>query len=770
MRDMVPDNGTDTMGSDMLSVGEACVQFKVRPMEIPYAKVSPTVPDAEIATWLGRPVIKLSGTVPSAVGFFSFYDLTWGNLSTNPIWERKLRNYLGFRATVVATLKVSATPFHAGILRLWYDPNIPASFATDSFIYQRLERPCTFVKPGMNMNFQDTTELVMRIPWSSPVPYMDVTNTASNPQCNLGRIGLTLLTDATPASGTVSPTYTMYLHLEDIELVGRTVSGFTGVAPQMGLVEDLQQTRAISSTLLSAGKIGHVLARGFRSVPLLPTAFDTFGKFARLAGGYAAALGFSKPNVSAPPSRMVKMKDVFTYNDTGGDLLTVAATSHDAGLPVEPVFGCNVNEMSIDYISQVEGLISDTAVTTQAAETLVYSCVLSPSSLFFQSTRVNFPIMELGLNVTPTAPFTSVCISPSFGAAMAANLWAGGFKFRFSLSKTKFHTGRLAVVFSPSVSDANHMGIRGLAGWAYPTYPECEGCLRKEVDIRGLSEFEFEVPYTCTQEALPFTGYIGFVHVFVIDPIRSPATVPTGMRMLVSASMPGLKVFGTSNQSFVPTTRTENVLAQFGSDDAIPDRVDSVISWAKRPTFFTLASGATVVGFNLSDPTYTPNRTAPTAMTINRTSWYDVYASAYAYMRGGIIHRQRLRSAVSTFMSTVSATGPNSTSAGNTANVLPGLTAGTLQSYHNNNDLFLNTYQPSFVSTACRRIKAGNVANPNLDKRTFATEPNQTIVNSTLGAGDQQEYARVAADDTAFGYFMGFPPMVPIFASQVTGS
>lgn len=788
MSDMSPgENGAEHTSVNLVREGETCTTITVRPMPIPFVKTMDSISDSEVSTWLRRPVLVRTGPIPTTVGtsFFEVPLRAVDILTSSGIWQRKLSNYQGIRCTFCFTFEVSCTPFHAGIVRLAYIPQVQAPRYNEGQEYNRSNsRQTLFTAPGHTLNLQDQTSVCVKIPWSSPVPYADISDSAvSNVTGANGDFYGMMLTDCTPAAGTVSPTWVLYLHLEDVEFVGRSASGFSGTAPQMGLAEDLSSSKAISTTLKAASTASKALAKGFRSVPVLPSAFDTFGKVARITANAASFFGFSKPIVSTPHVRTTRMRDAFLFNDTGSDPVVNTLTSHDTGQPVCPVFGTNVDEMAIDFVAQVPGLVGDFTVTTQTSETLVYAAHLSPSSLFFQGARTLFPWLEYGESQA-NAPFRSIHPAPAFVCAAMAYQWRGSFKFKFYLSKTKFHTGRLVFVYNPTVQDANYNAVRTGGSYLYPLYGEVEGCLRKEVDIRGLSEVEFEIPYTNVMHTLPFTGSMGQLLVYVIDPVRQPATVPTGMRVLVSASMPGLAVYGSPGVGFQPTTNVLNVLAQAGSvvevepqsglEQHLPDRIVSLLSWLKKPMFFPVSSTLFIDRFKTTVPTYTPNVINPTAMVVARPDAYNLLASGYAFKRGGLVIRtKRLSSNTSNDASSLKTlNGTRSSAAPGTSSGIITLAVSNQQTFNSPEERTLSSYISEQFPGACTRVAI--TPNPavsftNSRERQFGQSTLTVTEDIVNGALVTHEAARVAADDFMLGYFIGFPTIVPMREINASG-
>lgn len=103
------------------------------------------------------------------------------------------------------------------------------------------------------------------------------------------------------------------------------------------------------------------------------------------------------------------------------------------------------------------------------------------------------------------------------------------------LVKTKFHSGRLLVTFSPSVYNIG-LTPSNIVDSSYE--------FRTIIDVREESTFKIQIPYTCSQQYLrckrqntTFDECFGLVQIMVLDPLVAPATVGSTISLLVEHSM-----------------------------------------------------------------------------------------------------------------------------------------------------------------------------------------------------------------------------------------
>jgi hypothetical protein len=103
-------------------------------------------------------------------------------------------------------------------------------------------------------------------------------------------------------------------------------------------------------------------------------------------------------------------------------------------------------------------------------------------------------------------------------------MWRGSITYKFKLVKTEFHSGRLAITYSPN-SLATPSNIADL-----------DYLHRDIIDIREHSEFSITIPWTQPSEYVSTTGGDnGRINVWVYDRLQCPDAVSQEVQILVEA-------------------------------------------------------------------------------------------------------------------------------------------------------------------------------------------------------------------------------------------
>lgn len=761
--DVGPSKGMAEVGDALHYQDEACTGIEMRRFAVPHNNTSAKCPP-DIARWLAKPAQVLTGDLPSAVGSTITWDYTATNILAVPHWADKLSEHLAIRSTACITVNISATPFQDGVLRAFVQPSILA-YPGVAGNWVRTSRAATFTMPGKYINLSESTQYCIRVPWLGNVPFLELTpGLPANSDIKAPfQFVLRNYTSITPPAGATAPTYSIYVHHEDVELLGPIASSWSTVQPQgvMQMVEDLRQSKAISKVLAESAKYTTVLG----NIPILPKGFSTAGWVLRKAAFAASMLGFSRPMTNEPMKRIVTYPLCNVNNTSGDDFATNLGIFHDSAVADVEGAGTAMDEQSVGFIAAQPGLIADVNVNLQVGGTLVYACALAPSAMFYQAGRFNAPIKDVQATIS-TAPFPSFSPSPVFGVASLAGYWRGGFKFHFEFSKTKFHAGRLAFVFVPGQHDGIYNTVRGATGYQFPPYASTFDLTRKIVDLREATSVDFEVPFVSTESMLPQQSPYGFVCVYVVERVKSPTTVNAGLQMLVDVASPDLRLAGLVGTTYGPTNNPNNVFAQ--GTLAPPERVladfgeelTSLNALCKRTCFRTTASGvSTVRPFSANLPVYTPNGTAPTACSIANQDVIDFVRSAYRFERGGMIvtaHPLGIR----TELTTIPFQGTGTT-VGSTVDRF--LFNGQDAAYSvNTTNPVARAYVPRQSPYTYFKTDEGGIASePIASREVGRVAPVVTTAQyNSVDAGIAHRFGRSVGDDHRFAMFIGWPSLV----------
>lgn len=506
-----------------------------------YHKPSQISTQAELQNltdYFARPRIFMSGDCNATKATIAQRDIDNVFLFQQLFPVSRLAGVRGVRFTIVFTLQVAAQPFNAGVLAaaFQYTP-----FRFINFGYERVTEPrtCTNLITHARLDVSTSTQTQLRVPFLWVSDYFPLPPSQSVPY---GRFAINQLLGSNTVTPSVQPTFRVFLHLEDMELIGGVPEKFSGTTLQSakiakGPVEQEYdfEARPLSSTLMASSKLVKMLGYGIPSLSSLAAPASWFlGKSA----GVAKYFGYSKPQIQDPILRNFRTHNACETNiDVPSATLMVApfASNH---LPPDPAFGCSdVDEMALSYVlGQYTQVFTGALLASAGNATCIYGAQLSPSTLWY---RENITGALAGANGNILIPTLSGANANSFipsGITFWAQMfsyWRGPIKLRFTFAKSKMHTARLIAAFVPDIasttlniiqrpgSELTGSGFFGTSGqtaiW----------------DLKDGNVFEFECPYLGPAAYLNFTDGMGAFTVSVLDPLKGPATAPSLVPFMV---------------------------------------------------------------------------------------------------------------------------------------------------------------------------------------------------------------------------------------------
>jgi hypothetical protein len=502
------------------------------PVQIPYSALPATAALQDLKTFLGRPVLLQRGPVSTApTNLFSF-TVTWNTLATNiPGWDR-LTGVQGLRATLKFILETNANPFHQGLLVSSFQ------YGNSDSQYRRYDKPqlCTHL-PHSRLNMSEHTQSTLIVPYLHEFAYIG--RSVSEADVVYGRFGLNQVLD-TPIVGSAIPVYKLYLALEDIELVGHTtMSTPSTIIPQGGADKELEENGKLSGILATAARVPRSVRRAYPSLAPFASPVEWFLK---ASAGAAAAFGFSAP-VDAGP--ILKVNKVGAYEHTC-DMVRPATTvggfqGNKVGVSLE-ASGTDVDEMAFDNIlTRYSQIFRGTLAVTDSHGTFVYASHVCPLHFWYRTSTA-----RPGFNAQlPDSSAAAAIVYPSTIMYFAQHfrLYHGGFKYRVTFAKSKFHTGRVMFSFIPGYRDVRNFGsYSGIGAPLPPTFTADIQPTQYSLifDLKDSSEFEFEVPFFAPFPLVATSDTIGGVSMVVMDPLVANGESATEIEYIIEvAALPG---------------------------------------------------------------------------------------------------------------------------------------------------------------------------------------------------------------------------------------
>lgn len=435
-------------------------------------------------------------------------------LSAFPVYSEKIKGFNLARGTAVFRFVLSAEPFHQGKLIASFIP-VHEQLANSKFRTSCLNQKTQ--QPNVEMDCRDATAII-KIPYIAPTDYYEI----SADTIGWGRLFLSVLSPLnTGSSGSNNVKVSVFISFEDFELAAPLFPQSSSVPkskarPARSFSMSVQDREAdimahgsISKGLLVAAN----LASSAASIPALTPLAEPASWLARALSHAASWFGWSKPQLDEPQNVVSRRLIPYMSNSTGASTAPKLALFHDNQLEVMPFMaGKDVDEMSFDYLKSIKAFCDRfTMTTSQSADTSLYTKSLVPTSF---TQQVVFTGTTNLMDARSYPPFAYI--------ARHFRYFRGGIRMHVKIAKTDYHSGRIAVVYSPKVGASSPATVEDA------TYS-----LREVIDIRGKSEFVLDLPYLINTPYVSVTESIGQVKFMVLNELRAPETCAQSIEFLV---------------------------------------------------------------------------------------------------------------------------------------------------------------------------------------------------------------------------------------------
>lgn len=731
--------------------------------------------DQDIKKFLAKPVILRSGSLTNTNTVSSFSDISCPGdiILGNPVWQQKLNGFLGMRATMVFKIVINASRFQMGryMLAFIHTGGLPISDANTalhiSYHKNTLEARTQLYRVEFDVSCDTTAEL--RVPYVSSLNYTQLTNVGLFG--DIGALHLSPYVALTEVSGATSCGYTLYAHLEDVELIG-------AANPQMGISDIEGDKTPISTIALSASAFLDKVAK----IPSLTSIARPASWVTGFIGNSAKSIGWSKPTMQKETSRVVRDVAPGFCNADTLDASKKQSLFHTNEVSMLPGFsGTDVDELNITYLATKfahDSLFSMS--TSQVSGTQLYAQAVSPYAGVSQRTVTG------GIIVYDYTPLQLT--------ASMFKMWRGSIRYKLKFVRTEFHSGRIAVCFFPNETLGNTSTVFSYANSHYVQ--------RHIIDIREHNEITFVVPYIA---ATPYKQVVsggassatGTFAIYVVDSLVAPSTVPSTIQIIVEiAGGEDIEFAIPSNFTIAPVY---NVTPQMGdmecsygehmvgnseihmstvvnSEACIGERIVSLRSMLKSYTNMSFNTTPTTGSFMNILPFATPvcYNSLTNFFPSTTADLYTTLSAIFLFSRGSVRFKvfpyiyQALRPAVAYNVyntdSAPSVTDFAKISTTNGAGTLTYLTdrLSTAQTYHNTPTNLIQEFEIPQYHALHSRVNHVHIVNTNI---AYSFSPNLTSKNTlTITDGTSNfpataYFARAAGDDANFGRFISIGPM-----------
>jgi len=541
----------------------------------------------------------------------------------------KVLGAYGIRATTCFKIVVASTPYHAGILRMCFNPLGQRESNQANPVLTQFSQ-----LPGVEINIANTNSAEFKIPYIFEDNFLDINNT------NGPIVGEFFLVRSVPllaAPGADSVPYTIYWWLEDVELLGAipAVIGADYLAAQQDILNHLPVDQTGLSIIskeqeVKPARFSAIAASGAYALNMIgkyiPSLSSLTGPpewFLRQTAKVAASYGWSKPVQTPAVTRMLLTSQTYRHNVDGFDTAYNLGATVDTCCAVTEFAGTSADEMSIGYLTSISTRYKTFSVSKQdTRDTLLFTQKIQPGYFYDRD------VITVG---NTHHAMTPLCMLSTIFA-----YWRGTYKFKFKIAKTQFHTGRLLIGFIPQNEGSTVVPLTSAA----------MDYVSQIVDLRHDDMVEFTVPFICPLSYLKSNQSSGTLFIRVLDPLRCPEMVSSNVVVAVEVSggddlefavpcVPSRMVVTTST---VPTTAAPLPVDQVGDifGSAKPDQCQQCIGNRILSLKQLMSRQALVTSLSSSDN----SRTFSYPYTV-RTQAYSVMSthamisSCYALFRGG---------------------------------------------------------------------------------------------------------------------------------------
>nr|CAJ2358125.1 Structural polyprotein CDS [Astacus astacus] len=415
----------------------------------------------------------------------------------------KLERYACFRADVCMRIMVNGTPFQAGKLWCYFSPHSEDLSPSRLHLQQHLSGLTGF--PGAELDVSAGNVVELRIPYVSPTPFVDLTESGGG---SFGDLGIAIINRMTVAPADL----TVMAWFENVRLQVPTAAPLS-VAKDSRIAHLEKELSRLKSIPETQGPVSDIsggvatIANTLADVPIVGTVAKPLGWIASMVHNVSSALGFSKPQQMSKPDILCNIPAAgFTNLDVADNSISLSTSSRPGVGPSKGLFATDTDEMDIRYITSksciLNRIIWKKEDATNAKLMSINVCPSTCHAVKIQDSNMVFPT-------------TLAFVSHMF------TYWRGGLRYRISLAKTAFHTGRLRVVFIPRGDlESDYSAEFGTYSWV--------------LDLRSGSELEFTIPYVSSKPYSMITprdisvgdsASIGTLHVYVMNQLVCPDTV-----------------------------------------------------------------------------------------------------------------------------------------------------------------------------------------------------------------------------------------------------
>lgn len=467
---------------------------------------------ADIKAFLAKPYLLASGSwsTTDIAGAVLAYGDIGPYLSSIPLWADKVSGFNLVRGDFIVRVEINASPFQQGKLLTHYVPCYSNFVALNAKFGKRVNNSLTskVQHPHVELNC-DKASVSLRIPYISPSHFYG----KKEGYYDWGRWFLEVYSalktgTAAPASQMVVD-YLVYGYFENIELAAPCV-------PQSGKREmKLNRNRVIESEEnkgpIEEGlrKVG-ATAKILDDVPLLSEFSKPVSWASDILAKMAHVWGWSKPRELNGVTVFSEQIGRYAGTADGPSLAMPGGVKADNSLTtIDYASYTNEDEMSLPYLFKIPYYDSELTWTSDMGQGYsLLDTYICPQNMYQSYTDT------VGAKTVIYHQYAPLGYMSQF-----FRFWRGGIELTLKFVKTRMHSGKLQVVFTPVTTVSTGATLTNAAY-----------ALRALVDVKTEDEITLTLPFLAFTDYLSTgtTGgpalpkYSGRLQIQVLNDLRAP--------------------------------------------------------------------------------------------------------------------------------------------------------------------------------------------------------------------------------------------------------
>ncbi|APG76870.1 hypothetical protein 2 [Beihai picorna-like virus 18] len=365
------------------------------------------------------------------------WELYFGNKHV----VNRIANYNIASANLHLKFVINGTPFHYGRVMMSYRP-LPAYddlSRTRSFVEADMigmsQRPHVYLDPATNTG----GELVLPFFYfrdAVQVPAEDSEFSGTSPWRDLGLCNvvdlnpLYAVNDASPSPVNIE----VYAWASDVRMAHPTHVLPWDIQPQMAMEDEYTGKGIVSGPATAVANV----AKKLKNTPIIGTYARATEIAARATAGIASIFGYSRPAMLETARYRPDTKGSMAITNMEDDVAKLTVDGKQETTISQEAFGLQgADPLDIAMIAQRESwIVTFQWPTSLTSDDLLFNTVVDPMTC-----RV---AVQSGVSGT-----TEYHLTPLAFCALPFKYWRGNLKYRFQVVCSKFHKGRLKVVWDP---------------------------------------------------------------------------------------------------------------------------------------------------------------------------------------------------------------------------------------------------------------------------------------------------------------------------------